>query len=742
MRATVLWGGTTRGGTAGRPVRRTALGGLATACLLVASGEPAGAAATFAPAQPFPTGSGPASVAIGDLNGDARPDLVVANQSSNTVSVLLAGGAPGAFLPKVDHPTGAQPASVAIGDLNGDGRPDLAVANHGIGANTVSVLLANPGLPGSFLAKTDHTTAAGPTGVAIGDLDEDGRPDLAVACADADAVSVLRGDPGSPGAFLAKTDLPAGNGARSVAIGDLDGDDNLDLAVANGESDKVSVLLATHAVPGTFLPKTDHLAGPEPYSVAIGDLDGDGRPDLAVANPPADTASVLLADPGTPGGFLPKSAQTTGDVPFAVAIGDLDLDGRPDLATANAAANSVSVLSADPADPDGFAAKADRVVGTFPSAVAAGDLDGDAKPDLAVTLAGAAAVTVLRNATPSPATAVPSPAALTFGSVAVGSASPATRVTITNGGEADLTLPAGAVTLAGTDAGRFAVTGDTCSGSAVPGGGTCTIDVTFAPAAAGGASATLRIASDAAASPLQVPLSGTGLSGADGTPTTDTPTAPGAPTAPAGDAAPPAATVREPAKLRVLRARVAGRPGSRSRSRVLELRVAIDPAATGAVTGTFVAGGRTYRLRLPVRGATPAARIPLRRGAPATGTLTLAYPGDARVAPDRLRLRTGPRSPRLTVTAAAVQNGRLTVSGRIARAATGVVRVRYTTLRDGRLSDVGAVARVSRGRWTVTRELPAGTPANGWLTVDYLGDLRRSLRGARLLRALAAPARR
>ncbi len=130
-----------------------------------------------APFLSFDTGNSPYSVAIADLNADGRPDLAVANYSSNSVSVLLGNG-DGTFGAKTDFGTGRNPASVAIADLNADGRPDLAVANAN-SAPAVSVLLGNGN--GTFGAKTDFGTGSYPFSVAIADLNADGRPDLAVA---------------------------------------------------------------------------------------------------------------------------------------------------------------------------------------------------------------------------------------------------------------------------------------------------------------------------------------------------------------------------------------------------------------------------------------------------------------------------------------------------------------------------------------------------------------------------------
>jgi hypothetical protein len=155
--------------------------------------------------------------------------------------VLLNRG-DGSFRAKRDYRTGSGARSVAIGDLNGDGRPDVATANEGgppAAVPTVSVL-ANRG-DGSFRARHDYRAADIPTSVAIGDLNGDGRPDLVTADAYRTSVSVLlRGN----GSFQAKLDYGTRR-AESVAIGDLNGDGKPDLATANRASNTVSVLINT-----------------------------------------------------------------------------------------------------------------------------------------------------------------------------------------------------------------------------------------------------------------------------------------------------------------------------------------------------------------------------------------------------------------------------------------------------------------------------------------------------------------
>jgi len=189
------------------------------------------------------------------------------------------------FKARIDYGAGTYPSSVAIGDLDGDGTPDLAVANGG--SDNVSVLLGNG--DGTFQAAVNYGAGGSPESVAIGDLDGDGDLDLALANDDTDNVSVLLGN--GDGTFQAAVSYGAGTGPFSVAIGDLDGDGDLDLAVAN-EGGNVSVLLGNGD--GTFQAAVNYGAGAGPYSVAIGDLDGDGNPDLAVANYGSGDVAILI----------------------------------------------------------------------------------------------------------------------------------------------------------------------------------------------------------------------------------------------------------------------------------------------------------------------------------------------------------------------------------------------------------------------------------------------------------------
>jgi len=292
------------------------------------------------------------SVAIADVNGDGKPDLVVANLcpnkgcgqgSTGLVSVLLGNG-DGTFQPPVGYSSGGQYASaVAVGDLNGDGTPDIAVANfdqcNGCSTGGVSVLLGNG--DGTFQAPVSYSSGGyDGVSVAIGDVNGDGHPDLVVGNDITSSVGVLLGN--GDGTFQAAVTYSLGGNyvPNSIAVGDLRGDGILDLVTTNNVAPGISVLLGNGD--GTFQAPVSYNPGVyRPSSVAITDVNGDGHPDLVVAG--GADASVLLGNGD--GTFQTHQIyRSGGSAADSVAVGDLNGDGRPDLVVANLGTNSVGVL--------------------------------------------------------------------------------------------------------------------------------------------------------------------------------------------------------------------------------------------------------------------------------------------------------------------------------------------------------------------------------------------------------------
>ncbi|MGA2500623.1 MAG: VCBS repeat-containing protein [Tepidisphaeraceae bacterium] len=341
---------------------------------------------SFAAARAFDTGSYPYSVAIGDFNGNGKLDLAVANQHSNTVSILKGNG-DGTFAAKVDYATGASPYCLAVGDFNGDGKLDLAVANSA--GNSVSILKGNG--DGTFAAKVDYATGASPYCLAVGDFNGDGKLDLAVANSGGNSLSILKGN--GDGTFAAKVDYATGASPVFVAAGDFNGDGKLDLAVANSAGNTVSILRGNGD--GTFAAKVDYVTGWYPYSVAVGDFNGDGKLDLAVANQGSNTVSILRGNGD--GTFAARVDYAAGGGPYCVAAGDFNGDEALDLAVANYAGNTVDILKGNG---DGtFAARVDYATGGTtdggPTCVVTGDFNGDGKLDLAVANYGSNSVSIL-----------------------------------------------------------------------------------------------------------------------------------------------------------------------------------------------------------------------------------------------------------------------------------------------------------------------------------------------------------
>jgi hypothetical protein len=337
---------------------------------------------TFLRVVNHPAGPSPNAVVVGDFNGDGRLDLAVANEGPNTISILLGNG-DGTFKPPASYAAIVDSGFLAVGDFNGDGKPDLIVG--GSNSNAVSVLLGNG--DGSFQSPVVTTVGiSNPFPIAVGDFNGDGRLDFAEVAFNTQSVSILLGN--GDGSFQPPVTYALEGYVQSLVAADFNGDGKPDLAVATccyPDTGTVWILLGNGD--GSF----QKPIGSTVYGVSnlvIGDFNGDGKPDLAAATAfslldggPYGFGFVSILLGNGKGGFRETVTRNVGGTPASMAVGDFNGDGRPDVAAVISASNDVSILL----NPFGQAAQYPTgTSGTSPSSVAVGDFNGDGKPDLAV----------------------------------------------------------------------------------------------------------------------------------------------------------------------------------------------------------------------------------------------------------------------------------------------------------------------------------------------------------------------
>jgi hypothetical protein len=241
----------------------------------------------------FPTGNRPSGIAVADANGDGIEDLIVANQTDGTVSVLL-GQPDGMFGAKNDFPTGGSPSGIVAGDLNKDGKIDIAVTRFcGQSCGTVSVLLGNG--DGTFSTAADYPTAIAPVGLVAADFNGDGNSDLAVVASCGPSCgfgSILMG--AGDGTFGQKTDYPVGPTPATIFVRDLNQDGKADLAVTN--TNGVSILIGNGD--GTFQAHAEYASNFSPLAIVAADFDGDNIPDLIITHNGAPFPLTMMKGKG------------------------------------------------------------------------------------------------------------------------------------------------------------------------------------------------------------------------------------------------------------------------------------------------------------------------------------------------------------------------------------------------------------------------------------------------------------
>ena len=328
----------------------------------------------------YGVGADPNDLEAGDLNNDGHPDLVTANSSDN-VSVLFSKGE-GAFQPAMHFDAGADPTSVAIGDLNGDNYAGLAVANDG--GMSVSVLFNNakPDAPG-FQPAVNIDVAGNPFDIEIGDVNQDGAADIVTApfTQKVNELSLLLNN--GDGTFQPVQMVDAGIGNNlpmALDIGDVDNNDALDFVVVN--AGQISVVLGNGD--GTFQPPmiVDASAGSTPIEAVLGDINGDDDLDiLSTAVGGGGETTVLLGDGD---GTFQETGQLFGA--YDVAIGQVDGDDNSDIVTAKQTDGQVLLYAGngDGTFSSEIVLKDTDVPNSEPESLVLEDLGGDGDPDLAV----------------------------------------------------------------------------------------------------------------------------------------------------------------------------------------------------------------------------------------------------------------------------------------------------------------------------------------------------------------------
>ena len=344
---------------------------------------------SFANQTIYTTVDSPSPVAVGDLNNDTRLDIIVVDSTGNEMSVLLGFGN-GSFANQTTYTTGSFPNYIAIADFNNDRRVDIIVTNSD--SNNVGVFIGYG--DGTFAHQVTYSTGASPYSVAVGNFNKDTRLDFVVCNFNDDNLNVFLGYPNE--LFQNKTTLKTGNGSqpRSFVIDDFNNDNRMDIVIANSGTHNIGIFLGHGNI--SFTNQVTYSTGEYsfPYSVAAGDLNNDNRLDIVVANYGSDNIGIFL---GYGNGsfanqttyFLPLKSS-----PYSVAIADFNNDMILDIIVTNIARNNLVLWLGR-----GNSTFAPLILlplgyGSRPFLIVVSDLNNDKKLDFAVANYGSDSLTV------------------------------------------------------------------------------------------------------------------------------------------------------------------------------------------------------------------------------------------------------------------------------------------------------------------------------------------------------------
>ncbi len=344
--------------------------------------------------SPYRVGDSPAALVIADFNNDGLPDIATANSRGRSVSILLNEGK-GSFRKPSGSPVRVDfaPLLIAAGDVNSDGKVDLALTDH----DSYEVLILHGDGEGGFAESETRPLSMQAEkphnhGLALADFNRDGNLDIATSNNGEHSISVLTGNGEGNFELMPKAPFGVGRNPYPLTVADVNRDSCPDILVPNLNG-QVSLLLSNGK--GSFNPAVNIGVLPRPYFLATGDFNNDSFPDFVTSHDDITTLSILLGD--GKGGFVQakNSPLDAGQRVWKIVCRDMDADGNADLIAAGQIENEVLIIYGDGSGNFSLESTETYPAGNQPTGLAVADLNMDGNPDIITCNSRSNTVTIL-----------------------------------------------------------------------------------------------------------------------------------------------------------------------------------------------------------------------------------------------------------------------------------------------------------------------------------------------------------